>query len=119
MATYSTSGACRLPVSLLPGQNTMESVVCPLVKLLNSAAGKTRHTTHHGFTLCCLHCWKHSSVFLTCGTCPCHRGQMSAEEVSVVIWQLLQALKFLHRNNVWHRYQGTYLTIHTLVYTAS
>ena len=37
---------------------------------------------------------------------------MSAEEVSVVMWQLLQALKFLHRNNVWHRYQETYLPIH-------
>lgn len=22
----------------------------------NSAAGKTRHATHHSFTLCCLHC---------------------------------------------------------------
>ena len=29
---------------------------------------------------------------------------MSAEEVSVIMWQLLQALKFLHANNVWHRY---------------
>ena len=28
---------------------------------------------------------------------------MSAEEVSVIMWQLLQALKFLHANNVWHR----------------
>lgn len=32
-----------------------------------------------------------------------YRGQMSAEEVSVIMWQLLQALKFLHSNNVWHR----------------
>ncbi|CAL5226838.1 g9703 [Coccomyxa viridis] len=31
------------------------------------------------------------------------RGQMSAEEVTVIMWQLLQALKFLHLNNVWHR----------------
>ena len=28
---------------------------------------------------------------------------MSPEEVSVIMWQLLQALKFLHANNVWHR----------------
>ena len=28
---------------------------------------------------------------------------MSAEEVSLIMWQLLQALKFLHANNVWHR----------------
>ena len=44
---------------------------------------------------------------------PCNRGQMSAEEVSVVMWQLLQALKFLHHSNVWHRYLATYLTICT------
>ena len=31
------------------------------------------------------------------------RGQMSAEEVTIIMWQLLQALKFLHLNNVWHR----------------
>lgn len=29
---------------------------------------------------------------------------MTAEEVCIIIWQLLQALKFLHANNVWHRY---------------
>lgn len=30
---------------------------------------------------------------------------MSAEEVTVIMWQLLQALKFLHLNNVWHRWE--------------
>lgn len=32
------------------------------------------------------------------------RGQMPAEEVTLIMWQLLHALKFLHSNNVWHRY---------------
>ncbi|CAL8464089.1 g3624 [Coccomyxa elongata] len=31
------------------------------------------------------------------------RGQMTAEEVCLIMWQLLHALKFLHSNNVWHR----------------
>ncbi len=29
---------------------------------------------------------------------------MSAEEVCFIMWQLLHALKFLHANNVWHRW---------------
>lgn len=31
------------------------------------------------------------------------RGQMSAEEVRLLMWQMLHALKYLHALNVWHR----------------
>lgn len=31
------------------------------------------------------------------------RGQLPAAEVQMLTWQLLQALKFLHSKNVWHR----------------
>jgi len=31
------------------------------------------------------------------------RGQLTAEEVRLMVWQLLHALKYLHANNVWHR----------------
>ena len=32
-----------------------------------------------------------------------YRGQMSAEEVRDILWQLLQALRYLHGTDVWHR----------------
>ena len=31
------------------------------------------------------------------------RGQLSGEEVRIIMWQLVHALRFLHSNNVWHR----------------
>jgi serine/threonine protein kinase len=31
------------------------------------------------------------------------RGQMSAEEVRMLMWQMLHGLKYLHTLNVWHR----------------
>ena len=31
------------------------------------------------------------------------RGQLSGDEVRLIMWQLVHALKFLHANNVWHR----------------
>ena len=31
------------------------------------------------------------------------RGQLSGDEVRLLMWQLLHALKFLHANHVWHR----------------
>ena len=44
---------------------------------------------------------------------------MSAEEVSLIMWQLLQALKFLHANNVWHRCVSFQGTSHVCVIAAS
>ena len=44
---------------------------------------------------------------------------MSAEEVSLIMWQLLQALKFLHANNVWHRFVSLQGALHTCVMAAS
>ena len=35
---------------------------------------------------------------------PCWgRGQLQKDEVRLMVWQLLHALKYLHANNVWHR----------------
>ena len=31
------------------------------------------------------------------------RGQLQKDEVRLMVWQLLHALKYLHANNVWHR----------------
>ena len=31
------------------------------------------------------------------------RGQLTEEEVRLILWQMLMALKFLHSINVWHR----------------
>ena len=31
------------------------------------------------------------------------RGQITAEEVRMLMWQLLHALKYLHTVDVWHR----------------
>jgi len=31
------------------------------------------------------------------------RGQLSAEEVRMLMWQMLHGLKYLHALNVWHR----------------
>ena len=44
---------------------------------------------------------------------------MSAEEVSVIMWQLLQALKFLHANNVWHRCVSLQGALHICIVAAS
>lgn len=31
------------------------------------------------------------------------RGQLAADEVQLLLWQILHVLKYLHANNVWHR----------------
>lgn len=51
---------------------------------------------------CSICCRTHGVVLK--GSLLCHRGQMTAEEVCLIMWQLLHALKFLHSNNVWHRW---------------
>ena len=36
-------------------------------------------------------------------TASSRRGQLTEEEVRLILWQMLMALKFLHSINVWHR----------------
>ena len=31
------------------------------------------------------------------------RGQLAADEVQLLLWQILHVLKYLHASNVWHR----------------